>query len=117
MSDQTVRPLGDEKRHYWLALGMAQAAGADLQRALEDGRITHGDWAGVVQRCRGCGWTEGCDCWLKAQDPARRAEVPRACPNAAFFDRVLDGAPGDAPGQAGQDAGRDAAVSDDPVSS
>jgi hypothetical protein len=37
MKDDVVRPLGDEKRHYWLALGMAQASGADLQRALEEG--------------------------------------------------------------------------------
>jgi hypothetical protein len=64
-------PLGRRKRHYWLALGMAQASGADLQRALEEGRITHGDWADVVTRCRGCGWTEGCDCWMAAQDGRR----------------------------------------------
>lgn len=89
MTDQPVRPLGDEKRHYWLALGMAQAAGADLQRALDSGRITHGDWAEVVARCRGCSWTEGCDCWLAAQDADTRATVPQACPNADFFDLVL----------------------------
>jgi hypothetical protein len=91
MTDPRVRPLGDEKRHYWLALGMAQAAGAELQRALEEGRITHGDWAGVVQRCRACTWTEGCVCWLKAQDPDTASDVPQACPNAAFFERVLRG--------------------------
>jgi hypothetical protein len=88
MIDDHVHKLGDEKRHYWLALGMADAAGADLQRALDEGRISHGDWAEVVQRCRGCGWTEGCDCWLKAQEPGG-ADVPRACPNATVFDRVL----------------------------
>jgi hypothetical protein len=63
--------------------------GADLQRALEEGRITHGDWADVVTRCRGCGWTEGCDCWMAAQD-GRAATVPQACPNAAFFEAVLE---------------------------
>ncbi|MCU4655117.1 DUF6455 family protein [Roseibacterium sp. SDUM158016] len=102
MNDVSVRPLGDEKRHYWLALGMAQAAGADLQRALDEGRITHGDWAEVVQRCRGCSWAEGCDCWLKAQETGAAA-VPQACPNVTFFEAVLSG---DA-----QSAG------DDPVSS
>lgn len=91
MTGHRVRPLGDEKRHYWLALGMAQASGADLQRALEEGRITHGDWAAVVQRCRGCSWTEGCDCWLRAQNPETAAEVPQACPNARFFESVLTG--------------------------
>lgn len=89
MKDHQVRPLGDEKRHYWLALGMAQASGADLQRALEEGRITHGDWAEVVTRCRGCAWTEGCACWLAAQDGAASASVPQACPNATFFEASL----------------------------
>jgi len=89
MKDHHVRPLGDEKRHYWLALGMAQASGADLQRALQEGRITHGDWAEVVTRCRGCAWTEGCDCWLSGQDGDAPASVPQACPNATFFEAVL----------------------------
>lgn len=91
MKDDAVRPLGDEKRHYWLALGMAQTSGVDLQRALEEGRITHGDWAEVVTRCRGCGWTEGCDCWLAAQDGSGSATVPQACPNVDFFQALLDG--------------------------
>lgn len=89
MRDHQVRPLGDEKKHYWLALGMAQASGAELQRALEEGRITHGDWAEVVTRCRGCAWAEGCACWLAAQDGAGSAPVPQACPNATFFEAVL----------------------------
>jgi hypothetical protein len=89
MGRDRVRPLGDEKRHYWLALGMARASGADLQRALEDGRITHQDWAEVVQRCRGCSWAEGCDCWMRAQDPEAVSEVPQACPNAGFFERAI----------------------------
>jgi hypothetical protein len=85
-----VRPLGDEKRHYWLALGMAQTTGADLQRALDEGTITHGDWAEVVGRCRACSWAQGCRCWMDAQDRGAAVGVPRACPNAAFFDAVLE---------------------------
>lgn len=92
MTESHPRPLGDEKRHYWLAVGMAQATGADLQRALEDGVITHGDWAGVVQRCRGCGWAEGCACWMSTQEKGTAA-VPAACPNAEVFARVI-GVPG-----------------------
>ncbi len=92
MTSDHVRPLGDERRHYWLALGMARATGADLQDALETGQITHCDWAAAVTACRGCAWTEGCDCWMRAQDPDRAAAVPRACPNADFFERVLAGA-------------------------
>ena len=93
MTDQPVRPLGDEKRHYWLALGMAQASGADLQRALDEGRITHQDWAEVVHRCRGCAWAEGCDCWMKSQDADTKSRVPQACQNVSFFEDVLSGDP------------------------
>ena len=91
MSMTRVPPLGDEKRHYWMALGMARATGADLQRALAEGRISHEDWAGVVTRCRGCAWTEGCRCWMASRDAETVVDAPRACPNAAFFDTVRDG--------------------------
>lgn len=91
MTDQAVRPLGDEKRHYWMALGMAQATGADLQKALDACQISHGDWADVVTRCRGCGWAEGCACWMAAQTGDGDATVPQACPNAKFFEAVLAG--------------------------
>jgi hypothetical protein len=88
MKDDAVRPLGDEKRHYWLALGMAQTSGVDLQRALEEGRITHGDWAEVVTRCRGCGWTEGCDCWLAAQDGRRPQRSYSPASSTSTVDHV-----------------------------
>jgi hypothetical protein len=81
------RRLGNQTRHYWLAVGMAQATGADLQRALDTGMISHGDWADLVQRCRGCGWTEGCACWMANQQKGAAA-VPAACPNAGVFARV-----------------------------
>ncbi|WP_217520145.1 DUF6455 family protein [Roseicyclus elongatus] len=84
----TTHKLGDTRRHYWLAVGMADISGADLQRALEEGRITHGDWAGMVERCRGCNWADGCDCWMQTQS-AGEATVPRACPNAEMFDAVI----------------------------
>ena len=96
MSLTRVRPLGDEKRHYWMALGMAQATGADLQRALDEGRITHGEWAEVVGRCRGCAWAEGCRCWMETHGADGAAAVPRACPNAAVFEAVRDGEDGTA---------------------
>lgn len=87
MPQTRPRPLGPEKRHYWLAVSMARATGADLQRALETGIITHQDWADLVRRCRGCGWTEGCDCWMARQERGA-ADVPAACPNADVFSRV-----------------------------
>lgn len=88
MTDARPRPLGEEKRHYWLAVTMAQKTGADMQRALEEGVICPQDWATLVQRCRGCGWAEGCDCWMAEQEVGA-AEVPAACPNAEVFARVL----------------------------
>jgi hypothetical protein len=91
MTAAKPRPLGDENHHYWMALKMAKATGADLQAALDDGRISHGDWADLVQRCRGCEWVGGCACWMAAQTPGT-APVPQACPNAPAFERVLQGA-------------------------
>ena len=88
MTDPHPHPLGPENRHYWLAVTMARKTGADMQRALDDGVISHQDWATLVQRCRGCGWAEGCNRWMAAQDDAA-ADVPQACPNAPVFERVL----------------------------
>jgi hypothetical protein len=88
MTGPNAHPLGPENRHYWLAVTMARKTGADMQRALETGVIRHDDWAALVQSCRGCGWAEGCNRWLTAQGDGA-ADVPRACPNAAVFDRVL----------------------------
>jgi hypothetical protein len=88
MTDPRPHPLGPENRHYWLAVTMARKTGADMQRALEDGVIAHADWAALVQRCRGCGWAEGCNHWMRSQD-AGAADVPQACPNAPTFEKVL----------------------------
>jgi len=90
MADGNPRPLGDENRHYWLAVSMAKATGTDLQAALEEGRISHADWADLVTKCRGCTWVEGCACWLAKQD-AGNADIPDACVNSAFFAAARDG--------------------------
>lgn len=87
MTGPRPRPLGGQTRHYWRAVGMAQATGADLQRALDRGVISHADWACLVQRCRGCNWAEGCGCWMARQEKGAAA-VPAACPNAELFTRV-----------------------------
>jgi hypothetical protein len=89
MTEAHPHPLGPENRHYWLAVTMAQKTGADMQHALDTGVISHEDWAMLVQRCRGCGWAEGCDHWMATQDPGT-ADVPAACPNADVFARVME---------------------------
>lgn len=93
MAPPNPRPLGDENRHYWLAVAMAKATGTDLQAALEEGRISHADWANLVTRCRGCDWVEGCDCWLAKQE-AGTADAPKTCVNSDFFAKARDGQSG-----------------------
>lgn len=86
-----IKPLGDETHHYWLAVSMAKAAGIDLQAAMDEGRISHEDWAGLITRCRGCDWERegGCGRWLKLalEDPGN-AEVPASCVNQKTFEDV-----------------------------
>jgi len=84
---QRVRPLGDEREHYWLALGMAQTVGLDLQAEIEAGHLTRADWAETVQRCRSCGWAGECPGWMAAQADAERA--PASCVNADRFNALL----------------------------
>ncbi|MEM0935534.1 MAG: DUF6455 family protein [Pseudomonadota bacterium] len=88
-----VAPLGDPILHYWLALDMAKTVGLDLQTALEEGRLTHQDWADTVHRCRGCDWAGGCPAWMAMQrmDPAHPSPAaPEACANAQQFNALLD---------------------------
>ncbi len=89
MSDQSpFQPLGDPITHYWLAQRMAKAAGVDLAAEMEAGRITQEAWAGVVERCRGCGWErEGgaCGRWLDRLEE-EGVTVPDLCDNHDLFD-------------------------------
>lgn len=77
-------PLGDERAHYWRVQRMARATGLDLAEAQRAGVLPQRDWAGIVSRCRGCLWAEGCDRWLdqraELDDGAADMDAPRACP-------------------------------------
>jgi len=84
---EAPRPLGDEREHYWLALGMAQTVGLDLQAEIAAGRFSQAEWAETVTTCRGCDWAGGCPAWMEAHPVAERA--PGACVNAARFDALL----------------------------
>ncbi|SNT18938.1 DUF6455 family protein [Antarctobacter heliothermus] len=90
------QPLGNATDHYWLVQRMAKATGVDLVRAVDVGLLSQVDWAGLVTRCRGCTWAEGCGHWLDAPGDDIRA-LPTPCVNrkrlAALKDAVLDTTP------------------------
>lgn len=83
MADGSGRPavLGSETEHFWLVQRMAKATGVDLVKAMDDGRLSHSDWSGIVTRCRTCQWVEGCDRFLSLPDGAAR-DLPEPCLNA-----------------------------------
>ncbi|SEP86307.1 DUF6455 family protein [Thalassovita taeanensis] len=78
-----MKPLGDMTRHYWLAQRMAKTTGTDLVAAQEVGALDQSAWAEMVQTCRSCDWTEGCERWLTTQ--AETADVVETCPNCNKF--------------------------------
>jgi len=82
MADGTGRPpvLGTEIEHYWLVQRMAKATKVDLVKAFDAGLIFSEDWVGLVTRCRGCQWTEGCDRFLNRTDPSAQP-APAPCRN------------------------------------
>ncbi|GGF61861.1 MULTISPECIES: DUF6455 family protein [Mameliella] len=81
--------LGDETEHYWLVQRMAKATGVDLVGAMDAGLLTQEDWAGLVTRCRGCTWSEGCGQWLnKPVDDTR--SFPGTCLNRKRLAALQD---------------------------
>ena len=74
-----MRSLGDARRHFWLAQQMARLHGLDLAEARARGDLDQATWAGMVQRCRACEWTEGCERYL-ARGKARES-LPEGCLN------------------------------------
>lgn len=78
-----MKPLGDSNRHFWLAQRMAKTTGADLVAAFQQGELVQTEWAQMVQNCRGCDWTEGCERWLKGHESS--CTVPKKCANCGRF--------------------------------
>ncbi|WP_425101588.1 DUF6455 family protein [Tropicibacter sp. S64] len=78
------RPLGSERKHYWLVQRMAKATGVDLVEAMAGQSLTSEDWARMVTHCRGCEWVQGCRHWLDAAEDTPRA-CPDGCANKARF--------------------------------
>jgi hypothetical protein len=82
-----VPVLGPEKDHFWLVQRMAKATGVDLVKAWDSGILTADDWAGIVTRCRGCSWTDGCDRFLDTPNAGNRA-APEPCLNHKRLARI-----------------------------
>lgn len=82
-----VTPLGDPLRHYWLALSMAKAAGAEVVQAFAQGRLSQDDWAALVHHCRGCDWAQGCRRWLDHVEWGEQA-IPEDCANRGVLERL-----------------------------
>ncbi|WP_319825648.1 DUF6455 family protein [Thalassovita sp.] len=80
-----MKPLGDMKRHFWLAQRMAKVTGTDLVGAQQAGDLPQADWADMVETCRECDWTDGCVRWLQQNQTAE--QVPTSCPNCG---RMMD---------------------------
>ena len=81
-----MKPLGDPGVHLRLVRGMARVTGIDLVAAAAGGRLTQGDWAGLVHVCRGCGWAGDCAGWLSRTDAAPVA--PPGCLNRARLEAL-----------------------------
>lgn len=78
-----MKPLGDSNHHFWLAQRMAKTTGADLVAAFQQGELVQAEWAQIVQNCRGCDWTDGCERWLEKHESATC--IPNSCVNCGRF--------------------------------
>lgn len=78
-----MRPLGETRRHFWLAQKMAGLHGLDLARGSARGDLDQETWAAMVQRCRGCDWTGGCERYLSRGEALD--SLPEGCRNRLGF--------------------------------
>lgn len=85
------RPLGNTGVHYWLVQRMAKRCGADMVQAEDAGDLSQEDWVGLVQKCRGCTWTDGCERWLARLDEDGSVEPPVECLNADLLKALSEG--------------------------
>ena len=80
-----VHPLGDPIDHYWLVQHMARSCDVDTVQATERGALTQADWAAMVQKCRSCQWTEGCQRWITQMSEKPHVDPPANCLNNAIL--------------------------------
>lgn len=85
-----MKPMGDQREHYWLVQRMAKALGCDTVEAMANGTLESSEWSDMVTRCRGCEVKCACKLWLNRAelDAAPRAEAIEGCENALVFAAI-----------------------------
>ena len=83
-----MKPLGDQNSHFWLAQRMAKLTETDLVRAMQAAKLTQADWAAMVQECRCCDWTAGCEKFLAGQAGQAVRTAPDTCTNQQRFEAL-----------------------------
>ena len=78
-----MKPLGETRKHFWLAQKMADLHDLDLAQAHGRGDLDQATWAGIVQSCRACDWTDGCERYLSRGEALE--SLPDGCANRMRF--------------------------------
>lgn len=78
---------GNIDLHFWLTRGLARRMGLNITEAIQDGFLTQGDFAEMIDRCRCCTRLQGCLAFMAELD-GPLASAPDWCPNAAVLSEL-----------------------------
>jgi hypothetical protein len=78
-----MQVLGKLMHHVRLVMRMARATRTDLVDAHDRGELSQARWAGMVQTCRSCAWSDRCGDWLDRNGTV--AMAPKTCLNRHQF--------------------------------
>ena len=73
--------------HFWITRGMGRRMGVDLSQAIQEGDLTHADFATMITACRTCGRSEFCLALLSERGSAPDA-LPADCPNRRVLESL-----------------------------
>ncbi|MDA7429964.1 DUF6455 family protein [Primorskyibacter aestuariivivens] len=77
-----MRPLGPRLSHFWKLQNMLRVTGTDATEAFDQGDLTQKQWAELVETCRGCQWTGGCNRYMeRARLAGHQEDAPPQCRN------------------------------------
>ncbi len=83
-----MKPMGDERKHYWRVLKAAKISGVSLQYALDNGKISKSDYAQMITKCRRC--PEPAKCAAQFAEPQVTTQLPDFCVNRDTFAALKD---------------------------